>query len=132
MKIKEEYPPNIELIEAVLGKDPHAIYTVGETIYNPHKRIITSDIEVHEGVHCKQQGDNPDAYIARYLQDKEFRLECEIEAYGEQWQYIQNNVTDSKLKEWLLEKMAFALSGQEYGSLLSYGEAESKIRNYAK
>lgn len=132
MKIKEEYPPNIELIELALGKSKDAIYTYGDTIYNPHKRIITSDIEVHEGVHCKQQVDNPDYYTTKYLTDPEFRLECEVEAYGTQWQYIQDNVADSKLKYWLLEKMAFALSGQDYGSLVSYGKAESLIRNYGK
>lgn len=130
MKILEENPPNLEMIELVLGKDPNAIYTYGSTIYNPSGRIITKDVEVHEEVHSKQQGDNPDAYIAKYLQDKEFRFQCELEAYSAQWEFIKENVQDDKLKKWLLEKMSFALSGKEYGNLISYGEAQSKIRNY--
>lgn len=132
MEIVETFPPNIELIELALGKQPNSIFTYSGIIYNPSKRTILRDIHIHEEVHQKQQGENADAWYARYLTDKDFRLECEIEAYGEQYKFAKEHVHDTKLLKWALESMAFALSGKEYGSLVTYGQAESKIRNYQK
>lgn len=132
MKILEQNPPNIEIIELVLGKQKNSIFTYGNCIYNPHKRVVTTDIEHHEAVHAKQQGDTPDGWYGLYLADKTFRLTQEIEAYGEQWLFIKENVKDTKLKDWLLENMAFALSGKEYGNLIEYGAAVSQIRNYGE
>lgn len=148
LPIREELPPNYELIRMVLSPKPGAIFSYGGIIYNPHKRDIAPDLHIHEAVHARQQGDNPDAWWARYLQDPEFRLEQELEAYGEQYAFAKEHIEaqaqkaaeegkvlaagKTQLLRYALESMAFALSGEEYGNLISYSEAASKIRNWGR
>lgn len=134
MKILTEFPPNYAQIQLVFKEiEKHKpIFCYGDTIYNPFKREITPDLDKHEEVHSKQQGLYPDQWWGQYLNDRDFRLQQEIEAYGTQYAFVKSFVKNTKLLEWLKENMADALSGELYGNLLSYGEAESKIRNYAK
>ncbi len=132
MKIVNTLPPNYEILSLYLNPPDHAVYCYGDTIYNPSGKKLTPDIEHHESIHSKQQGDDVDGWYTKYLQDKEFRLKQEISAYGEQYNFIKEHIQNSKLLKWGLEKMAEALSSEAYGNLLSYGEAESKIRNYTK
>ena len=142
------YPPNYDVIKQLLAPTDDALYCYGDTIYNPTKRKILPDVMHHEAVHARQQGSNPDQWWYDYLTDKDFRLSQEIEAYGEQYLFAQKHIEAQaaeaakegkvltvgrkKLLSWALESMAKALSGAAYGNLISYGEAESKIRNYAK
>jgi hypothetical protein len=134
MKVSNTYPPNYDSILAVFPnlKAHKPIFCYGDTIFNPFNAEITPDLEAHEEVHSKQQGHDPHLWWGRYLTDKEFRLSQEIEAYGTQYALISKLVDDRKLVEWFKEKTAQALSGELYGNLLTYGQAVSKIRNYAK
>ena len=134
MKILNQNPPNIDLILAAgLKPSKDTVFCYGDTIYNPSGKKLSPDIEHHESIHARQQKDiGIDEWWRRYLSDKDFRLSQEIEAYGEQYKFAQKYVKDTKLLRWALENMAYALSGEEYGNLISYGEAESKIRNYGK
>ena len=134
MKILTEFPPNYrEIVDTFDGVEKgEPIFCYGDTIYNPHKKNITKDLEVHEAVHMKQQGDAPELWWYNYLRDPEFRLSQEIEAYGEQYKFIKEAGMKGSLLRWALDNMATALSGNIYGNLLSRGEANSKIRNYGK
>ena len=133
MKITTDFPPNyanivIAIPEVQNGKP---IFCYGDTIYNPHKIEITKDLEAHEEVHRRQQGNNPDLWWEKYLQDPEFRLRQELEAYGIQYASVREFV-HGRLREWVLDNIATALSGALYGNLLTFAEARSKVRNYAK
>lgn len=132
MKIVDQNPPNyFEITQHFPDLEIHKpIFCFGDTIYNPFHIEITKDLEIHEEVHYKQQGGLPEAWWIRYIYDLAFRLSQEIEAYGTQWLFINSLNMSSKIKRWKLEQMALALSGPLYSHLLSYGEAESKIRNY--
>lgn len=143
MIISEKPPPNFADIKAVFPEVDQnldtikPIFTWGNTIHNPYKAKITSDLEAHEEVHERQQGMYPEVWWFKYLSDEEFRLEQETEAYGTQYAFVKKQLEESdipnmKLLEWMKDKMAEALSGQLYGNMLSYGEAESKIRHFAK
>jgi hypothetical protein len=132
MQIKQEYPPNyIEILAHIpkVADSTTVTFCYGDTIYNPHKLNLTEDLILHEGVHTKQQGLSPEAWWYKYLRDDIFRLEQELEAYGEQYLFIKSKTT-GKLREWILDKMSEALSGELYGGLLNFAEAKSKIRNY--
>lgn len=134
MIIKEDFPPNIEMIKIFF---PHLeeykpVFCYGDTLYNPFKAKLTIDIEVHEEVHSKQQGTDPEGWYYNYFHDIHFRLKQEIEAYGTQLQFINSLHLPSKMREWKEEKLAEGLSSPLYGSMVSYAEAKSKIRNYAK
>lgn len=132
MKISIDYPPLYQAIKEVLPNHGKSIFCHGDTIYNPYNLEITEDLKVHEAVHQKQQGDNPNLWWSNYLSDKDFRLQQEIEAYGTQYAWVKKLDMKWVIKDWMKEKMAQALSGESYGNLISYAEAESKIRNYAK
>ena len=133
MEIIVSNPPNIDLINlSDLQPNEFTVFAYGSIIYNPNNIDILPDIEYHESIHAKQQGDNPDLWYHKYITDKEFRLKMEVEAYGEQYKFNKEHIKDTKLLKWRLEKMASALSGECYNLHLSYGEAESKIRNFAK
>lgn len=131
MRQSTDYPPNyreiLDAIPAVLNTKP--IFCYGDTIYNPHGREITPDLELHEAVHTRQQGASPEAWWSRYLSDADFRLAQELEAYGEQFALVKRHMR-GRLRDYALNSMAQALSGATYGHLLSHGEAVSKIRRY--
>jgi len=135
LKIKNEYPPNYKDIVDTLGTpSDHVIYCYGDTIYNPSGKEITPDFEIHEKVHSKQQGGAPDLWWDKYLTDSGFRLNQEIEAYGAQYQFACKLIDEirggAKMKKWMLESMARALSGKEYGGIIGYNQAETAIRKY--
>lgn len=141
MKISPTFPPNFELIKAAFPAvvDSGSIFCYGDTIFNPYERTITPDLECHEMVHQKQQGDFPDAWWNRYIVDQAFRLEQEIEAYGLQYLFVKQLLQEdqsvrgkAKLLDWFRGKFVEALSGETYGRMISYQEADSKLRHYAK
>lgn len=134
MKIVEVFPPNINEINNALGdcSKSKPVYCYGSTIYNPYKRVITPDVEIHEQVHSRQQGQFPEIWWEQYFVDKEFRLNQEIEAYGTQYDYVLKHIEQGKLRRWMLEKLSMELSGSAYGNLISYAKAESRIRSFTK
>lgn len=133
MEIKETYPPNYDQIKEYFPnlQSHQPIFAYGKVIYNPFKVNVTPDLEYHESIHSRQQGEYPDVWWYQYFTDLNFRLEAELEAYCEQYKFALDNGVTGKLKEWIREKIALALSGDLYGNLISYGEADSKLRHYA-
>lgn len=133
MKVVTDSPPNIGLIRLALNPPPHAIFCYGHTIFNPTGKDIDKDIEYHESIHARQQGNNPDNWWNRYLTDQDFRQKAEIEAYSAQYhfnkQLYDQDKLPSKLLYWRLDKMAEALSS-DYKLDLNFNQAKSKIRNY--
>ena len=86
---------------------------------------------IHEQVHEKQQGDDPKAWWDRYLTDRKFRLEQELQAYTHQYYFLKKE-TSSKMSKRFLEHFAQILSSQMYGNLLTQKEAETLIRKSYK
>lgn len=129
MKISTDYPPNYRDILEALGEQEGAVFCYGDTIYNPFHVNILPDIEVHETVHMRQQGENVPVWYHRYLTEPAFRLEQELEAYGKQYAFVKKHVP-GPLRKWRLNQMCLALSGREYGYLLSYHQAEKLIKQY--
>jgi hypothetical protein len=133
MKISKNYPPNYQEIVNALGdvSKSNPVFCYGDTIFNPFGREITPDVEHHELVHSRQQAKftSPGMWYMRYLSDPQFRLAQEIEAYGNQYLFGCKYAKNNKLRKGFLYELASELSGEAYGGLLSYGEAESKIRH---
>jgi hypothetical protein len=133
MREKTDFPPNyhdilLSIPEVANGKP---IFCYGDTIFNPHKVELTPDLLVHEEVHMKQQGGAPEIWWEKYLNDTQFRLRQEVEAYGTQYAFLKRH-TGGALLEWSLDSIAKALSGKLYGDLITHNEARCKVRNYAK
>lgn len=129
-EIIEDYPPNIELIKQYLNPPEESIFAYGNKIYNPSKIPVYEDVVEHEKVHLKQQSEyiTPDIWYTKYLMDKDFRLEQELEAYNKQYLFLKEIIRNKELKE-ALQEMAHALS-HDYNLNISYNEAETKIKRY--
>lgn len=152
METSNQYPPNYDAIVLAfpaVEEERTAIFCYGDTIHNPFDVEVTPDLSFHESVHKQQQGNDPDAWWRRYITDPVFRLHQEIEAYGAQFAFAKRVIDDAarvaelkegkvltagrtKLKEFALDSMARALSGPQYGNILSYQQAQSAIRNKSK
>ena len=121
VKIITEFPPNHKEIAEVFDLSGRtAVFTYGDTIFNPYKCIMPKDLIVHEKVHIKQQGDRPDLWWNMYMKDQEFRLKQELEAYQTQFKFYK-----SVNKGWMsfLKRIAFDLSSPMYGNIINYAKA---------
>jgi len=136
LEIKLSNPPNIDKIKAKFQLHEGVVFCYGSTLYNPNNGQIDDFILCHEEVHCGQQGDNPEEWWDKYLNDKEFRLSQELEAYSAQYQFAKDKQKEGLIKaktiDKILDKLALTLSSKIYGEILTFGQAKSKIRNYAK
>lgn len=129
-----EYPPNYsEIKEAFDLSGVKPLFPYGDTLYNPHKVKITDHLWVHERAHQRQQREvGVERWWEKYIKDPEFRLAQEIEAYGKQYEFINNADIPRKRKDDFLNALALAVSAKMYGNIISTGEAKSKIRRYAE
>lgn len=129
-EIIEDYPPNIDTIRQYLSPPLQAIFAYGDKIYNPSKIPVYEDVVEHEKVHIKQQSQytSPDYWYTKYLLDKDFRLDQEVEAYSRQYLFLKKIIRNKELKE-ALQEMAHALS-HDYNLNISYNQAESRIKKY--
>jgi hypothetical protein len=105
MEIIGEFPPNIGRIRQYLSPPKGSIFAYNNKIYNPDNVTIWPDLEEHEKVHFKQQErGGAELWWERYIQDSEFRLEQEVEAYGRQYKfYKERNATNKELKGLLFD-----------------------------
>lgn len=135
MKIVREYPPNIDEIRKHFSINPSVIFTYGDTIYSPNGRKLSVDLISHEEVHEKQQGDDPAGWWRKYIDDVDFRIQQEAEAYGMQLRvYTELNcIKGSRFREArffrFLNQLSINLSSPIYGNILSKEEAKQLILN---
>lgn len=134
MQIKKENPPNLQQIyDAGMNPDlARTIFTYGDTIYNPGDCAISADLEVHEEIHCKQQGDNPKDWWVYYIEDPEFRLKQELEAYAAQYMYICKTAGSRNIRRSFLFAIAKDLAGPTYGNIITPFEANKQIRKISR
>jgi len=131
MKIVCTYPPNIETIRQHLTPAPGMIFAYGDTLYNPDRGIINQDQIVHEEVHAAQHAafpGGPAAWWVRYLTDKQFRLNEELQAYQYQYRWAEENIKDRNTRAKFLWAIASQLSHPAYGKLISHSDALKWIR----
>src|SRR6266850_4710684 len=89
------------------------IITYGNTIYS--EKIFPSDVLAHEEVHVKQQETmGKDVWWDKYLNDKKFRLDQEVEAYRVQVKWLKEN-SPRNYKQIRLKQITQDLSGGIYG-----------------
>lgn len=137
MNIVKHNPPNILEIKAVFPIDEHTVFTYGDTLYNPGGWDISENLLVHEKVHQRQQGKDPEGWWEKYMVDEHFRLSQEIEAYRKQYQAFRKSLGQYSVLEKnrrqneFLERIAKDLSGPLYGNIISFEEAVAKILSQA-
>jgi len=132
-EIKIAFPPNYEEIKKHFDiENENVVFTYGNAIYNPKDLKLPNDLIVHEEVHIRQQGNKPTEWWMKYLNDKDFRLSQEVEAYIEQYKYVKSLNIPTKIKEHFLEEISQILSSKIYGNIINYHQAHAIIRRGAK
>jgi len=128
MKIVRGFPPNIDKILAKFRLDEFLpIFTYGDILYNPHGLEVSDDLMAHEEVHQRQQKLlRVEDWWAMYLENKQFRLNQEVEAYRAQYKCVCKNYP-RKVRRALLQQMAHNLSSALYGRIISKAEAQQLI-----
>ena len=93
---------------------------------------IPADLLVHEETHRDQQDGEPEKWWDHYFYDKEWRIEQEAEAYGNQYRFICRSVHDRNARDKNLRIMAGFLSGPMYGNVVTLQEAMKRIKVYSE
>ena len=131
MQIVKKLPPNYWEIKHALELKGDEIFAYGDTIFNPSGKEIAPDIELHEQIHCEQQGTNPEMWWTQFLIDREFRLDQELETYAKQCLGVKKAVGDRAFKD-CLDECAMNLSSPRYRLSITYSQAETMIRKRVK
>lgn len=131
MKILVAFPPNIKQIAEKFGltveQAKNLLYAYGDTIYNPGNHKISRDLIVHETTHSMRQGKNIEAWWKKYLNDSEFRIMEELEAYTNQYKAFCEDQKDRNMRAKFLHRIATDVSGPVYGNMLSFKDAREVI-----
>lgn len=123
-------PPNYARICEVLGTPRESmIYAYGNRIYASHVDL-DAHLLIHENVHRIQQeaAGGPEPWWDRYLEDRDFRLAVEVEAYRAQYQWLCARTGSRQDRRHNLRALAGALSDRTYGKLCSRADAMELLR----
>ena len=130
MKVVNKFPPNYEAICArfnIRGRRD-VVFTYGDTLYAPNGGNIPGDLMAHEETHSYQQQEyGVEEWWERYLDDSEFRLNQELEAYRVQYQWCLQHMGRQERRA-ALKFYADSLSGPIYGRLISFDRAKELIQ----
>lgn len=127
MKISKDYPPNFNKIKETFFVTHGMCYCYGDTIYSPDNQNIREDIIEHEHIHSIRQGDNPDLWWNKYLEDKDFRLKEELIAYAHQFNFSKQQYNPKDVLYTLASDLSTC-----YGLDIDHRKAEAMIRLEAK
>ena len=132
MNIVKAFPPNYAKVRKAFPeiRGRQIVFCWGNKIYNPSGGEVMEHIVVHEMVHRKQQGDKIEEWWDKYLADKQFRFDQELEAYATQYAFAKP-LLNTKGIALFLGVIATDLSGSMYGNLVPYEKAATMIRHKA-
>jgi len=127
--IVDGWPPNrAELVEA-FHPEPGTVFAWDGTVYVPGlgDRQLPPDLIAHERVHFAQQAavGGPEAWWRLYIDDPEFRLEQEVEAYRAQWKILMRRPKRERFAR--LYAITCDLGGPMYGNLVTPARARALI-----
>lgn len=134
MKIVHGYPPVWkQVLAANMSPNPEkVIFTYGDIIYVPSGQEVPDHLLEHERTHSEQQGDDPKGWWEKYLHDKDFRLNQEVEAYAMQYDFICLRVKDRNQRHRVLLDLAGIFSSATYGAVVGRTDAMNMIKSAAK
>ena len=90
-----------------------------------HCKFRLADQKIaHEAVHLKQQRDfGREAWWKKYIEDVDFRLSQEVEAYRTEVNFLQATVKDREKRNKAILHLARDLGSSMYGNIVSPTEA---------
>lgn len=121
MKLQSEFPL-LEKYKEKFAITPDTIFAYDKEIYS--NRELPLHLLIHELKHIEQQNRiGCDLWVDKYLNNPEFRLNEEVEAY----QAELATITDRNLRYQHKIHCAKTLSSDLYGNIISYKEALFKL-----
>lgn len=103
------------------------IITYGQDIYCKYD-LHPAKI-VHELTHVKQQeGVGAERWYLNYINDKEFRLKQELEAYKNEIDFYKDTIKDRNQRFNLIRSVYLDISSGIYGNMITYEEAKQKLQ----
>ncbi len=130
--IQTAYPPNIAQIRAAFRITGAEIFAWGGVIYNPSGNPLSRSLIEHEKVHFRQQEEHggPSAWWDRYISDRAFRLDAEMEATIVEFRvYSEDNGRPARRRH--LDLLAKRLSSPMYGGMITRKAAKVRIKSGA-
>jgi hypothetical protein len=128
MRIVNGKPPIYDRAAEVFPLTGGEIFCWGDTIYNPDGEYIPPELIEHEKVHRKQQGRDIEGWWEKYFEDKEFRLEQEMEAHKVEYRTFCLRHKDRNSRAKYLLVISQRLASPMYGELLTVPEAARQIK----
>lgn len=131
MKISTKIPAIYKTLHKKFGAtwDDLIIICVGDTVYTKDPSILREDLLVHEKVHeVQQRVEGSAGWWNKYIEDPQFRLSQEIEAYKIQAHWVRENINDRNLRRRYFKSMANDLSSEMYGNLVTFDQAMEIIK----
>ena len=124
MKEIKDFPPNIEKIRERFRLVSNAVFTYGDTLYNPKGGFIDDALWAHEETHSRQQKKiGTEKWWGQYLKDPSFVLSQESEAYLNQYQFAKKTIKNREELSSFARRLAKDLSSSLYGNCVSFSEA---------
>ena len=132
MNVVHDYPPNFHKIlpEFPLADRKGVIFTYGNIIYAPHGEEVQRPLIAHESVHSERQGNDPEGWWEKYLDDRQFRYDEELLAHIREYQAYW--YMSRKERMWYLGQIAKRLASPLYGSMVPQQKAKAAIKKGAK
>lgn len=132
MKIINTPPPNwadIKKVFPMLKWNDEVIVTYYPNVYCKNAKLSAFKI-AHENVHIYQQEKmGVEAWWQRYLGDKQFRLQQEVEAYREELFHIKTHpeLTTRDQRRRYINNIVELLASDMYGNLVTRKQAEKLL-----
>lgn len=128
MEIVKTKPPIYDKAHEQFGVewDDGVIFTYGDKIHC--KYDLSPQKVVHESIHVQQQGQNPEAWWKKYFEDKEFRLNQEMEAYAAEFLFLKDKIKDRNELTRAKWSIAQDLASPMYGSLIGFWEVMKVLK----
>lgn len=115
---KQENFPLLDKFKQHFDIKKNVVFAYDGVIYTNYP--LSDDLVVHESTHHRQQErDGLDYWVENYLNNNEYRLKQEIEAYQTQLRSIK----DRNYKHLMKMKCAKDLSSSLYGNIITYNDA---------
>jgi hypothetical protein len=143
VKILFAFPPNFTTLNRAFKLNGRpAIFSWGDTIYNPYRCMITPELMAHEEVHGERQEAagplqdtdgrciynwGPERWWEKYIREIAFRLNEEILAHRAEFATFCRNHPCLHDQAKALKQIAGRLSGPLYGQIISTQEAMARI-----
>lgn len=114
--------PLMDLYKEHFNITNHTVFAYDNDIYT--NSVLPDYLIVHEETHLRQQNDvGLDNWVDKYINDKDFRLEMELEAYRAQLKFVK----DLNRRKRMLFICAKDLSSSLYGNIISLTDAMFRL-----